>query len=351
MMNRTSEIRVNRLPMLTYRYLHTNDTKLVFPEPETLAKAAFSDMTYVSCGGDIPDSLEGASPETRAAALSGERYRIDIPEGTKAALTVTIAVDENHPDYAGAFEVVLEKNASLSLIWKWEGEEKSEGASFCAAVHYELKEGASLKVSKMQRGLKGAFLCDQRDFVLGDGALSHVVSAEMGGETVVLHSRGWLYGKGSTMKEKTIYAADGTQNLDLFYHAVHYGEESQCHIDAKGSLSGKAKKLFRSTIDFKRGCSGAVGDEGDYAIQLSPEAKNISLPLLLCTEDNVVGNHASSAGQLDKNTIYYLMTRGLSEEEARRIAVESLIRPLIDELDPSLQDTVLEDVREKLSGK
>lgn len=46
-----------------------------------------------------------------------------------------------------------------------------------------------------------------------------------------------------------------------------------------------------------------MGDEGDYAIQLSPKTKNISLPLLLCTEDDVQGNHASSAGQLDANTI------------------------------------------------
>ncbi len=45
--------------------------------------------------------------------------------------------------------------------------------------------------------------------------------------------------------------------------------------------------------------------------------KNISLPLLLCTEDDVVGNHRTSAGQLDANTIYFLMTRGFSLEEAR----------------------------------
>ena len=73
--------------------------------------------------------------------------------------------------------------------------------------------------------------------------------------------------------------------------------------------------------------------------------------LLLCTEDDVSGNHASSAGQLDMNTIYFLMTRGFSLEDARLIVVEALIRPLIDRLDESVREEVLAEVRRKLDTK
>lgn len=75
------------------------------------------------------------------------------------------------------------------------------------------------------------------------------------------------------------------------------------------------------------------------------------MPLLLCTEDNVIGNHASSSGQLDNQVIYFLMTRGFSLEEARRIVVESLIRPLVDRMDESLQEDVLAIVRKKLEAE
>ena len=153
------------------------------------------------------------------------------------------------------------------------------------------------------------------------------------------------------MRETALYAAAGRQAWDLFYHIDHIGKESNAVIDVKGSLSDTAKKIFRGTLDFKRGCSGSVGDEGDYAIQLSPKTKNISLPLLLCTEDDVSGNHASSAGQLDMNTIYFLMTRGFSLEDARLIVVEALIRPLIDRLDESVREEVLAEVRRKLDTK
>ena len=122
-------------------------------------------------------------------------------------------------------------------------------------------------------------------------------------------------------------------------------------IDGKGALAGEAKKIFRSTLDFHRGCAGSEGEEGDYAIQLSPKAKNISLPLLLCTEDNVAGNHASSAGQVSEEDVYYLMSRGFSWEEARRIIVESLMRPIVDSLEASLQEETLEEIRRKLDAK
>jgi Fe-S cluster assembly scaffold protein SufB len=79
--------------------------------------------------------------------------------------------------------------------------------------------------------------------------------------------------------------------------------------------------------------------------------KNISLPLLLCTEDDVVGNHATSAGQIDEEHIYYLMSRGFSQEEARRIVIEALMRPIIDSLDPFLREQALEEIRKKLDAK
>ena len=139
-----------------------------------------------------------------------------------------------------------------------------------------------------------------------------------------MHSYGKLSGDKSEINEGTVYAAGGTQHLDLFYHIDHVGKETKAQIDVKGSLSERSSKTFRG---------------------------NVSLPLLLCTEDNVIGNHASSSGQLDNQVIYFLMTRGFSLEEARRIVVESLIRPLVDRMDESLQEDVLAIVRKKLEAE
>lgn len=341
--------KVNRLPMPTWRYLKTNDSPLPFAMPARPAKAVWSDASYLTAGAALPENFEGASPAWKDAAASGEAYTVRIPAGEKVVLRADIVMDAASPDYAGTYVFRVEKGAELRLVWSWKGGGETGVCALAAA--YELEEGAVLHVSAAEEGLSGKILCTQRAARAAAGARADFVSADLGGQTVITHSRGWLEGKGAVMHEYGLYAAGGRQVLDLFYHIDHTGEETESDIEVKGALSGEAKKVFRSTIDFKRGCSGAEGSEGDYAIQLDPRTKNISLPLLLCTEDNVSGNHASSAGQIDPGTVYYLMSRGLTKEEARRIVVESLIRPLIDRLDESLREDVLAGVRAKLDAE
>ncbi len=333
---------INLLPMVTYRYLKTNDTKAPFQMPDHRALAQWSHRTYCEKGVELPRGFNGASPRWIEASLAGEQYTVRIPDGVETSLNLDLATSEIASDYAGAFVFELGRGSKLKLIWKWEGP-AAKGVYALTAV-YRLADEAELHVSQLQTGLEERILCSQRMVTLGRDAKAYFAAADLGGSFVIEHGRGYLEGDRSVMHESTLYAAAGTQELDLFYHVDHMGEESECDIDVKGSLSDRSKKTFRGTLDFKRGCSGSEGSEGDYAIQLDPETKNISLPLLLCTEDNVMGNHASSSGQMDPGTVYYLMTRGFSEQEARRIVVESMLRPLIDRMDESLQERVLQGI-------
>lgn len=343
------EIAINRLPILTYRYLKTNDTKILFAAPKAFVAASFSDQSYVERGAVFPENFAGASPETMAAALAGETYTITVPAGVQTELTIDIKLEGVQAEYAGAFRIQLQKDAELKLIWKWSGSES--GGNICTAAYYELAENAQLQVSKLQSKMAEAVLYDQRAFQLGRAAKAEIISAELGGSKVIVHSRGDLQGEEATLTEQTVYIGTDKQQLDLFYHIDHWGKRTNSLIEGKGALAGEAKKIFRSTLDFHRGCAGSEGEEGDYAVQLSPKAKNISLPLLLCTEDDVAGNHATSAGQVNAEDIYYLMSRGFSAEEARRIIVESLVRPLVDRLDASLQEEALTEIRRKLDAK
>ena len=337
---------VNRLPMPTYRYLKVNDTKLSFVPPAHCAKARFSEETFVTKGAENPpETFTGASPALLSAALSGECFTIRIPKDTETALTITLPLAKDAPDYAGFFSFILEENAKLHLLWQWEGDSAGTGVT---AAAYALSEHATLTESAVQLGLSEATVICQRHVTLAKRAEADFTTAALGGRATILHSRGFLRGRQSRLDEAAFYAADGEQTLDFLYHIDHLGEESESNIDVRGALSGRSKKTFRGTIDFKRGCAGAVGNEGDVAVSLSPDAKNISLPLLLCTEDNVIGNHASSAGQLDDSTVYYLMSRGLTKEEAHRIVIESLLRPLIDRMPEEARKTVLAAVAEKL---
>ena len=146
-----------------------------------------------------------------------------------------------------------------------------------------------------------------------------------------------------------MYVGYDQQVLDFSYWVLQKGRKSYADILTTGALTDTSKKNFRGTLDFLRGCSKSVGSETDECLLLSPKVHSVSLPLLLCKEDDVEGNHASSAGQIDKDMLYYLMSRGFSEKGAQLIIVESNIRPVIDELgDEEVIARVLDRAREKM---
>ena len=138
------EIRINRLPLLTYRYLHTNDTPVSFEAPKEGGEPHFSDLTYVKEGGTLPVDFKGASEETVKALKQGSHYTITIPAETKAELTITLS-GEGQADFAGSFLFHLGKESSLNLIWILQG--KTEKGTCVAGAYYDLAENANRKFS------------------------------------------------------------------------------------------------------------------------------------------------------------------------------------------------------------
>lgn len=88
------------------------------------------------------------------------------------------------------------------------------------------------------------------------------------------------------------------------------GQKSFVDIDVQGALKENAKKNFKGTIDFKKGCKKAKGNENEFCMLLSEKAKSLALPMLLCTEDDVEGNHSTASGKVDEEQLFYIMTRG-----------------------------------------
>lgn len=84
-----------------------------------------------------------------------------------------------------------------------------------------------------------------------------------------------------------------------------------------------AKKAFRGTIDFKKGSSGSVGDEQEDALLLSEDVVNKTMPVILCQEEDVEGRHGATIGELGEDILFYMQTRGIDEEEAKRIMIKA----------------------------
>ena len=160
-----------------------------------------------------------------------------------------------------------------------------------------------------------------------------------------------LEGRESSFEANVCYRLKETEKYDLNCEAVHEGKRTQSAIAASGVLADKASKLMRGTIDFRTGCSGSVGNESEDVLLLSEEVRNQSVPVILCSEEDVVGNHGASIGRPDEDMLFYMETRGVDEETACEMLAQAKIDSVIRKIpDASIRDMLQEKTCTKAQG-
>lgn len=180
--------------------------------------------------------------------------------------------------------------------------------------------------------------------IIKENAEVKYVTAEFGGKNTVINYYTCLQEKKANNEISTIYLGGENQIIDLNYIVEAYGEKTNIDMDLKGAINGNCKKHFKGTIDFKKGCKKSKGNENEYCTILSDKAKSIALPMLLCTEEDVEGNHSTAAGKIDSKKLFYLMTRGLSKADSERLIVRAQFNSVIEMIEN-------EDAKSKLLKK
>ena len=185
--------------------------------------------------------------------------------------------------------------------------------------------------------------------ILDDNSTVKYTIVDFGGKNSITNYYTNLKGENSNNDINTIYLGTDNQLLDLNYIIEVYGKKSSINMNLKGAIKDKSKKHFKGTIDFKKDCKKAKGDENEYCTILSDTAKSISLPVLLCTEEDIEGNHGTASGKVDEKQLFYLMTRGLSLKEAQKLIVRGQFNEIIENIpDENIRDIIVEQIEQKL---
>lgn len=180
---------------------------------------------------------------------------------------------------------------------------------------------------------------------IAENAKVKFVSVDFGSKNSITNYYSNMFGDLAQNTVYGIYLGNGEQLLDLNYIAELRGEKNLIKIDIQGALCDKAKKHFKGTIDFKTGSKKSVGDENESCMLLSDTAKSISLPMLLCSEEDVEGNHSSSAGKIDEKELFYVMTRGFSKKEAMKLMVKAKFNKILENIsNQKLKEDILNQI-------
>lgn len=214
-------------------------------------------------------------------------------------------------------------------------------------VHAKANSKTNIVVVNMLNSKSNNLLSIENN--LEENARVNYTIVDFGGKTSITNYYSNLKGQNSKSNISTIYLGTGNQVFDINYIAELFGENTETNIEVQGALKDEAKKNFKGTIDFKKGSKKAKGDENEFCMLLSDKAKSKALPMLLCTEEDVEGNHSSAAGKIEDDRLFYIMSRGLSEKDAMKLIVKAKFNKILETIkDEDLKQKIVEEIDKKL---
>ena len=292
-MNEKNFIKINELPTKTWNRLAVNFATAAWDK--SLETEKCNNVFDFKKSGDQAKAIINICDK-----YSVEKVNVSVAESVSAVLYEII---ETFTDSSVKTEVTLGENSYLKIVQIYKPQ---NGTALIDSVKAECPAGSTFENIKLVIG-KGNTYSDTRVALQGDK---------------------------SKFKSDIAYFAAKDQKIDFNVAADHFGKDTESGINAAGALKDNANKIFRGTIDFKNGSSGSVGNEHETVLMLGDGAVNKTVPLILCAEENVVGNHGATIGELDDDTLFYFESRGIDKETAENIlaraSLESAARNIDD---------------------
>ena len=158
-----------------------------------------------------------------------------------------------------------------------------------------------------------------------------------------------LSGDNSKNYLNNMYFGSNNERIDMNYHIKSIGKRTNSNILVQGALDENCIKSFKGTIDFIEGCTKSNGEENENCILLSNTSKSRSLPMLLCQEEDVTGSHGVSTGKIDITKLFYLMAKGISEEEAKKLILYANYQQVINNIsDQETREKIVEEINKRI---
>lgn len=344
------KLKLNETPVRTSRNFLINNIKLenvVIPEKLEMFQNVMVTGTE-SFNKDINKQHlnYGLSEELEENVFYKANSQIAINVKENDNIKVTYDFDDDNLQLVNQIDICATGNANIIIEYK---SSTNKECFHNGVIKVFAKENAKLNITVINLLNSNSEHFEAMENILEDNSDLNYTIIDIGGKNSIQNYYSNIIGKSAKNDLKTIYLGSENQIKDINYIAELRGQKSFVDIDVQGALKENAKKNFKGTIDFKKGCKKAKGNENEFCMLLSEKAKSLALPMLLCTEDDVEGNHSTASGKVDKEQLFYIMKRGLSYKEAVKLIVRANFNKTIERiLDEEVKQNIIKEIDERL---
>ena len=241
-----------------------------------------------------------------------------VREGAEATVVIAaFAGDANASDANASDANASDANASDAL------------PTSAALTRIVVETGAKLHLIEMLGVNEGQQHLESVGLEIHQDAAVDVKQYALGGSTIGLGLTANLVGARARLDLNNRYHATHEETLDINHLVRMRGTSTRAQLTESGVLNEAAKKTLRATIDLIRGAKDAQGNEIETVMILGDDVVNKTMPVILCDEDDVAGNHGATIGSVSPEQLDYLAARGLSRQAAEQLFIRALFEDAI----------------------
>jgi FeS assembly protein SufD len=297
------------------------------------------------------EHLEADKYAALNSALFSSAWLVYLPKNVllENPLRVRFYLNSIKPYFSQTW-IYGEAGSKGSLLTESYGAEVSGTSSEIVEVY--LKDGASVQYSNIQNYSDDTVVLANKRAVCEKDAKISWVLGYFGGRAERSRLDSVFAGEGSSAEDVEVVLGNGYQRYDLVSDLSHVGPHTKGRILCNSVLRENSRSIFKGMIRIGKDAKGSNAYLAGHGILLSPNAKSDAIPGLEILTNEVKATHAASVAQIDEEQVFYMMTRGVEQDEAKKFIVLGFLEPGISRIESEeLRDTIHALIEAKWYGK
>ena len=271
---------------------------------------------------------------------------IRIPPQHKATEPVFLTLDLKEGARAEFVFVIAEQESVVTII----DSSSSQGAGYHGkSVFVVVNPRAHVTYVTLQKHAGTVVHVEDKQAVVKQQGKMAWVDCCFGGKYVKTTGITFLEGQEADVQQYGLFFGDKDKHFDIAASIVHKAPRTTSNLITKGVLAGAAKTIYRGLVSIQPHAYKCVGYQKEDTLLLSDKAKVDAVPNLEIQNNDVVCSHGATVSQVDAEKRYYLMSRGLSAEQATKSIVEGFFEPVLNACSVEFVKAAIQDhVRERV---
>lgn len=236
---------------------------------------------------------------------------------------------------AGQFEhtlIIVDEGADLHFIEGCSAPKYNVANLHAGCVELFVAKNARLRYSTIENWSKNMYNLNTKRARVEENGVIEWISGSFGSHVSYLYPESDLIGRGARAEFTGITFAGSGQSLDTGAKMVHLAPDTTSLITTKSVSKGGGKGYFRSAIYIAKEAERSKTSVSCASLMLDSESRSDTIPAMEILNDNVDVGHEAKIGRISSDAIFYLMSRGISEDEARSMIVSGFANPVSKEL-------------------